>query len=586
MQKIAIICFIALLYVVAARLSFFLAAPDTIISPVWPPTGIALAALLIFGNVAFIGVLIGCYISNFHMFMNDNITISAILFTLVPAMGGAIQAYIGKVAILKLTGSDNIFQNTRSVLIFILLAAFGACLINATFGSSMLVITHKVPVSDVPAAWLTWWIADAVGVVTVASTIIAWREYWKLKISYAQIIRLVITWILILMAGYITAGRNIDLSYIFIPFAIWAAFQFDIRFSLLTGLLISAVCLYNSSYHSHHLAHAISVNTSISLIQLFITIIYLTILLINTILSDRQKAYLNLQLLIFQLEQLVIDRTNALSESNKQLEIQKNKAIDAFEALKYSHARLMESEKMASLGMLTAGVAHEIKHPLNAMSANMDSIKQDIQKITEFFELLDSDDTKKRDLKRLSDDIETLITAAHEGIKRTAGVIADLCAFARSDEPDMVTADINKNIDSTLNLLSSEIKGNITVVKEYGDIPPLLCHPGKINQVMMNILVNAIHALQTRRDGKIIIKTTHDESSITISIKDNASGIKKEVLDKLFTPFTTTKHAGMGSGLGLFLSYNIIKEHRGAIKVQSELGIGTEFIITLPIKKE
>lgn len=586
MQKIAIIFIIAFLYAITAQLSFFLAAPDTIISPVWPPTGIALAAVLIFGNIALVGVFIGCLIANSHMFTNHDITLLSCLLMLIPAAGGTIQAYVGKVAIIKFTGSNNIFQNTHSVLIFILLAAFGACLINATLGISALVIANRLLFSDTPTAWLTWWIADAVGVVAVASIIIAWKEYWKVKISFTKLTRLVITWILILIAGYITINSDLELSYIFIPFAIWAAFQFDIRFSLLTGLLISAVCLYDSSFHSYNLTHVVSVNTSISLMQLFITIIYLTILLVYAILSDRQKAYLNLELLISQLEQLILDRTSALSESNKQLEIQKNKAIDAFEALKHSHARLMQSEKMASLGMLTAGVAHEIKHPLNAMSANIDSIKQNMQQVTQFFELSNLESNKKRDFNCLNENIGSLIVATHEGIKRTAGVIADLCAFARSDEPEMVTTEINRNIESTLNLLNSEIKGNVTVIKEYGDVPLLFCHPGKINQVMMNILVNAIHALQTKRDGKITIQTKCDENSIIISIKDNASGIKKEVLDKLFTPFTTTKQAGMGSGLGLFISYNIIKEHRGTIKVESELGVGTEFIITLPIKKE
>ncbi len=149
----------------------------------------------------------------------------------------------------------------------------------------------------------------------------------------------------------------------------------------------------------------------------------------------------------------------------------------------------------------------------------------------------------------------------------------------------MVMTDVNRNIDSTLNLLGSEIKSNITIIKEYGDIPQLLCHPGKINQVIMNILVNAIHALQTRQDSKIIIKTENINNSIIISIKDNGSGMKKEVLDKLFTPFMTTKREGMGSGLGLFISNNIIKEHHGRIKVISELEKGTEFFITLPIEE-
>jgi two-component system NtrC family sensor kinase len=175
-----------------------------------------------------------------------------------------------------------------------------------------------------------------------------------------------------------------------------------------------------------------------------------------------------------------------------------------------------------------------------------------------------------------------LITASYLGITRTAGVIADLCAFARSDEPEMVMVDINKNIDSTLNLLSAEIKSNITIIKEYGDIPQLLCHPGKINQVIMNVLVNALHALQTRMDSKIIIKTESINNAIIISIKDNGPGMKKEVLDKLFTPFMTTKIGGAGSGLGLFISNNIIKEHHGKINVTSELDKGTEFVITVP----
>jgi two-component system NtrC family sensor kinase len=586
MRNAAIIFIIALLYVVTAQLSFFLAASDTLISPIWPPTGIAFAAVLIFGDVALIGVFLGCFLANSHMFMTSGLTLLSFIYMLIPAAGGALQVYIGKLVLMKLTGSYNIFQNTYSVVIFIVLVAFGACLINATIGTTVLLLAGKLLFNDIYHQWLTWWIADAVGVVAIASTIIAWNQYWKVTVSSSQIVKLIMTWILILVAGYIALNTKIELAYIFIPFAIWAAFQFDIRFSLLTACLISAVCLYDSTHHSYNLMNMTSVNTSISVMQLFITIIFLTILLINTILSDRQKVYANLQLLNLQLEKIVLDRTHDLSESNKQLEVQKNKAIDALESLKYSHARLMQSEKMASLGMLTAGVAHEIKHPLNAMSANMESIKNNILQINHIFKSGHLDEDKNSEFNHLKEDVESLITASHEGISRTSGVIADLCAFARSDEQDMIEADINKNIDSTLNLLSSEIKRNITVNKEYSHIPMLLCHPGKLNQVFMNILINAIHALQDQREGVITIKTECKDNSIIINIKDNGPGIKKEVLDKLFTPFTTTKVNGMGSGLGLFLSYNIIKEHRGNIIVNSQVGSGTEFIINLPIRME
>lgn len=586
MRQAAGILITACLYALSSLLGFSLAAANSLISPVWPATGIAFAAVLIFGNSALLGIFIGCYIANAHMFLMDGFSFFALFLMLIPAIGGVIQAYVGKVALKKFSGSYNIFQNTRSVLVFILVSAFGACLINASISTPLLVSIGQVPLAEMPHKWSTWWIADAVGVVAVASTIIAWVTYWPLKVSGGQLLRLAITWLFLVIIGYLTTNSKLELTYIYIPFAIWAAFQLDIRFSLLTGLLISSICLYDSAFTSSHLLNVTSVNTSISLMQLFITIIYLTILLIHAILSDRQKAYDDLQALNSQLEKLVSDRTQALMESNKQLELQKNKAIDAFEALKQSHARLMQSEKMASLGMLTAGVAHEIKHPLNATTANMESITKIMADFYEQIDQLPTGDKIKKGFHHIQDKINSLIAASLVGITRTTGVIADLSAFARLDEPEMVLTDVNRHIDSTLNLLSSEIKSNISIVKDYGDIPQLRCHPGKINQVCMNILVNAIHALQSRPDSSIIIKTESANDVLTMSIKDNGPGMTKDVLDKLFTPFMTTKAAGMGSGLGLFLSSNIIKEHRGKIKVVSELGKGTEFVITIPIQEE
>lgn len=566
-----------------AKLSLYLSTPGTLVAPVWPPAGIALAAILIFGNIALIAIFIGCFIANFHMFSGEGITLLSILYASIPSVGGALQAYVGKFALGFFSGTKDIFKNIRSILIFIFVSAFAACLINATLGTVTILLTGNIPFVEFSYNWLIWWIADAVGVVTVTSTLIAWNQKWLKKLSYPQVVKLILTWMLILVVGYIALHTRVELTYLFIPFAIWAAFQFEKRLSLLTGLLISSLCLYGTT-HGYGIIHATSVNTAISLIQVFICIIFLTILLIDVILSDRQKAYNDLQLLNKQLEKRVQDRTKELSDTNEQLQIQKNKAIEAFETLKHSHARLMQSEKMASLGVLTAGVAHEIKHPLNAISANMESIKKNIEQITQSIDQPHIDDTIKKDINRLTEHTVSLIAATNEGIKRTAGIIADLSAFARADEAEMGMNDLHQNIDSTLNLLSSEIKNNITVVKEYGQIPLLHCHPGKLNQVMMNILVNAIHALQSRRESKITIHTECKDDSIVLSIKDNGPGIKKEVLEKLFTPFFTTKQEGMGSGLGLFLSYNIIREHNGTIAVKSELEKGTEFIITLPTR--
>lgn len=583
MKKIAVIAIIAFFYsTLGILLSSYLAIPGSVVSPIWPPAGIALAGVLIFGNIGLLGVFIGCFIADFHFFIGHSWLISMIN-AIGPSIGGTLQAYVGKVALRYFSGTYNIFNNTRSVLTFIIISAFACCIINASLGTSVLVLTGNIAPKDALYAWSTWWIADAVGVITFTSTIMAWYQTWHEKISYAQLLKLSLTWLIILIVGYFTSYSQKDLDFILIPFAIFAAFQFEIRFSTLTGLLISSASLFEAVLGYGFIRNQPTTIT-ITIIQIFVSIVFLTILIIHAILSDRQKAYNNLQLLNTQLEQRVLDRTKDLSESNNQLKYQKNKAMEALEALKQSHARLMQSEKMASLGVLTAGVAHEIKHPLHAMSANMDSIKMNMDHVVQSINQVASDDNIIKDINQINEKTGSLIVATNEGIKRTADIIADLCAYARSDEPEMVMTDLNRNIDSTLNLLSSEIKGNITIEKDYGKIPLLLCHVGKINQVIMNILVNAIHALQTRRNSKIIIKTEIKDNTIILSIKDNGPGIKKEVLDKIFIPFFTTKKSGSGSGLGLFISSNIIKEHNGAISVKSEIDKGTEFIIDLPVR--
>lgn len=582
MQKLAIIIIIAILYSVSAKLSQLLAPPGTLVIPVWPPSGIALAAILIFGNIALIGIFFGCFISSLHMFAAEGVALS-LLYALMPGLGGALQSYIGKLTLLNFVGTNNIFKNTRSVIIFILISGYVTCMINPTIGTSTLVLTGSIPISQFTTDWITWWISDSVGVIAMTPTIIAWYQKWQGHISLSQFSNLIIAWFFILSLGYIALHVNEQIAYLFIPLAIWSAFQLEIKLSLLTGFLISSVCIYGVT-HNHSIINTDFYFTEILLIQIFISIIYLTILLINAILADREKAYQNLQLLNAQLEKRVIERTKDLSDTNQQLEIQKNKAIQAFEELKQSHARLMQSEKMASLGLLTAGVAHEIKNPLNAMSANMKSINENVNQLVHSIDQVAIDEEVEKEVIGTGEKTESLIEATNEGIKRTAGIIADLCAFARDDEAEMTMVDIHHNIDSTLNLLSSEIKSNISIIKEYGDIPSILCHPGKINQVIMNILINAIHALQNRENSKIFIKTTRKDDSIELRIRDNGAGIKKEVLDKIFVPFFTTKRDGVGSGLGLFISSNIIKEHNGTISAVSELGKGTEFIIILPIK--
>jgi len=288
------------------------------------------------------------------------------------------------------------------------------------------------------------------------------------------------------------------------------------------------------------------------------------------------------------LESKVIDRTAQLEASNK--------------SLKEAEVHLVNAEKMASLGQLTAGISHEINNPINFVVSNVKPLKRDIadilrildkygeikdekglaKKLSEIAEL-----KKQADLNYLIEEINLLLKGIDEGANRTSEIVKALKNFSRTDEATFKKSDIHVGIDSTLSILSNNIVSpNVKVVKNYGLLPPIECYPGKLNQVFMNILNNAIHAVlsknYTNGEGTITITTRELEKEVEISIKDNGIGIPKSNFTKIFEPFFTTKQVGMGTGLGLSIVYGIINSHKGKIDLISEENVGTEFIITLP----
>lgn len=230
--------------------------------------------------------------------------------------------------------------------------------------------------------------------------------------------------------------------------------------------------------------------------------------------------------------------------------------------LKDTQLQLINSEKMASLGQLIAGVAHEINTPIAAIKSNNEIFTKLIKKI---------DDAK---LSKLFTDINAI---DNEAIQRINHLVVSLKRFVRLDEAELQEADINKELDLTLDLIRHETKHGITVVKNYGKIPTIKCYPNMLNQVFMNILVNACQAIE--KEGTITITTEYLNDNLKISIKDTGKGI--EDTDKIFLAGFTTKGVGIGTGLGLAISSKIIDKHNGKIEVNSEIGKGSEFIITI-----
>jgi hypothetical protein len=252
---------------------------------------------------------------------------------------------------------------------------------------------------------------------------------------------------------------------------------------------------------------------------------------------------------------------------------------------------------MASVGVMTAGIAHELNNPINFMSGNVYPLQQDLDEmfsllekyeqtieengLKDYFAKVDSF-KKEMDFSYLIQEIYSLLKGIEEGASRSSEIIKGLRSFSRLDDEACQFYDIHEGIDSSLVLLHNKIKEkNINVRKDYGDFEGLECFPSKLNQVIMNILTNSIQAMEEGK-GDLFIQTISSAIGIKIIIKDNGKGMSPEVKEHIFDPFFTTKEVGQGTGLGLSISYGIIERHNGNIDVLSVPGKGTEFIISLP----
>ncbi len=267
--------------------------------------------------------------------------------------------------------------------------------------------------------------------------------------------------------------------------------------------------------------------------------------------------------------------------------------------LQEAQSQLVNTEKMASLGQLTAGIAHEINNPINFVYNGIDALKLTLGelfelalRVKEYSNTQDADQlirdvneiVENTNIDDLVADSEGLIGDIKNGATRTMEIVKGLRVFSRLDEEEFKLADINENLDSTIILLKNKVKNRIALVKKYDpQLPPVNCYPGQLNQVFMNLINNAIQAIpDDRTDGEIVISTSGTPDGISISIADNGTGIPESLQKRIFEPFFTTKPVGIGTGLGLSISYGIIEKHKGTISVKSSAGHGTEFTINLP----
>ncbi|MGE8178424.1 ATP-binding protein [Pseudomonas fluorescens] len=294
-----------------------------------------------------------------------------------------------------------------------------------------------------------------------------------------------------------------------------------------------------------------------------------------------------------QLGHLVERRTRQFQQASVELqqEIDERKQLES---------QLIQSEKLASLGQLAAGVAHEINNPIGFISSNLgalDGYFKQLQSMLDAYqgaeeaigsvELLERLQTLRKDVELdfLREDIPLLIKESKDGINRVGQIVRDLKDFSRVDtSQEWQSVNLQAGIDSTLNIVANELKYKADVIKHYQTLPEIECLPSQINQVIMNLIVNAAQAMGPER-GTITLSNGVAGEKVWIEVADTGSGIAPECLQKIFDPFFTTKPVGQGTGLGLSLSYGIVKKHRGDITVRSEVGVGSTFRVELPIRQ-
>lgn len=299
-----------------------------------------------------------------------------------------------------------------------------------------------------------------------------------------------------------------------------------------------------------------------------------------------------------QLELRVLQRTATLGYANQKLQDGNAELKRLNEQLESAHLQLLQAEKMASVGQLAAGIAHEINNPVGFVNSNLGTLNKyiaDLFKVVAAYEDAEAKSSgkifpaaaqikKEVDFSYLKDDIPNLLKESRDGLSRVTRIVHDLKDFSHVDEANWQQANIEQGMDSTLNVVANELKFKAAVVKEYVGLPPVECMASQINQVFMNLLLNAAQAIEEK--GTITVRSGRATDEVWIEVEDTGKGIPPAILNRIFEPFFTTKPIGKGTGLGLSLAYGIVQKHHGRIEVKSEVGKGSTFRVCLPLRQE
>ncbi|SDH31947.1 ATP-binding protein [Propionivibrio dicarboxylicus] len=313
---------------------------------------------------------------------------------------------------------------------------------------------------------------------------------------------------------------------------------------------------------------------------------------LDSALRDNEKINRDLQIATEQMEAEIVERKRALVA----LEHEKEEQRILIRKLEDAQNRLIQAEKMSAVGQLAAGIAHEINNPIGFITSNLGTLKRYTEDFLALIEAYHAtqpalpaaqrsalDALRTRiDIDFLGEDVAILLDQSLDGLERVRRIVADLQDFSRVGESEWQSVDLHRCLDSTLNVVTNELRPKADIVRAYGRIPVITCMPFQLNQVFMSLIRNAAQAIDGH--GTITLRTGGDEDSVWVEVEDDGAGIAKETLPRIFDPFFTTKPVGTAMGLGLSVSYGIVERHGGRFDVRSTVGKGSTFRITLPVR--
>ena len=547
------------------------------VSTVWIGSGLLIGVLLSSERGLWIGYLVAAFAGNlFVRAIYDDVWYASLGLSLASVLEASIVAF----ALARFVGDLSDAHKVKLIGQVAIGSNLVACTISGLLAASVLALAGR---STFSAVLSTWFVAHSLGIAIFGTLIgVALHRGRRLlgrpgrRLEFAITLALLAT----VCLAVFTHSRY-AISFLIFPPLLYCIFRngFDGVVMGITIIVVISMTLTLADNESAQLAVGLGMAQDALLLQLFLAVICLVAFPIAIVLTESRVLM------------------RGLRESERTLEQQNIELRALNQKLSGTQTQLLQSEKMASVGQLAAGVAHEINNPIAFVSSNLRTLRDYLEKIFSVLNTYEEVDKtlpdaspqlqalqalkQKVDLDYIRSDAVDLLTESVEGAERVEKIVKDLRDFSRMDESDWQQADVHDCIDSTLNVVGHELKYKGELIKEYGDLPLIQCLPFQLKQVFLNLLVNAAQAIE--RTGTITIRTGRADDYVWITITDTGRGIDACHINRIFEPFFTTKPIGSGTGLGLSVSYGIIKKHGGTLEVSSALGQGTAFTIRLPI---